>query len=64
LLARLGHITRESAAGPRIIVLMKLLVASIVIVLVAGSVYADYKWRRWMAARKAEHERSGAEFKP
>lgn len=43
---------------------MKLLVASIVIVLVAGSVYADYKWRRWMAARKAEHERSGAEFKP
>ena len=43
---------------------MKILLAIIVVLLVAASLFADYKWRRWMAARKAEHERSGAEFKP
>jgi hypothetical protein len=26
----------------------------VAVVIVAGSFYADYKWRRWMAARKNE----------
>jgi hypothetical protein len=33
---------------------MKLLLAIVAIVLVAGSFFADYKWRKWMAARRAE----------
>jgi len=30
---------------------------AIAIVLVAASFYADFKWQRWMAARKREHRR-------
>ncbi len=52
----MGDITREGSDGPRIIVLMKLLLAIVVIVLVAGSVYADYKWRQWMAARRRDRD--------
>ena len=35
---------------------MKLLLAIIVIVLIAASVFADYKWRQWMAARRHGHD--------
>lgn len=31
---------------------MKLLLAFAAAVFVAGSFYADYKWRQWMAARR------------
>jgi hypothetical protein len=30
-----------------------------VIVIVAATVFADYKWRSWMAARRAERDRDG-----
>jgi hypothetical protein len=36
---------------------MKLLLAVIVLILIAGSVYADYRWKKWIAARKQEHDR-------
>jgi hypothetical protein len=35
---------------------MKLVVAIIAAVFIAGSVFADYKWRQWMAARRRERE--------
>jgi hypothetical protein len=38
---------------------MKLLIILIAISLVAGSLIADYYWRRWMARRRAERARDG-----
>lgn len=35
---------------------MKVLLAIVVLVVIAGSFYADYKWRQWMAARRAERQ--------
>jgi hypothetical protein len=35
---------------------MKLLLGILVLVLVAVSLVADYKWRQWMAARKRERD--------
>jgi hypothetical protein len=35
---------------------MKLLLAIVVILAVAGSFFADYKWRQWMAARRRERQ--------
>ena len=32
-----------------------LVLAIIVVVVVAASLFADYKWRKWMAARRADH---------
>ncbi len=34
---------------------MILFIAILVIVIVAALLYADHKWRQWMAARKREH---------
>jgi len=36
---------------------MKILLAILVILLVAGSLLADFSWRRWMAQRRQEHDR-------
>ena len=36
---------------------MKLLLAIVVLVVFALSFLADYKWRQWMARRRAEHDR-------
>lgn len=36
---------------------MKWLFITVAVVLLAGSFYADYKWRQWMAARKSERDR-------
>jgi hypothetical protein len=38
---------------------MKIFLAIVVVVVTAGSLFADYKWRLWMAARRRErdHER-------
>jgi hypothetical protein len=30
-----------------------------VLVVIAASVFADYKWRRWMASRRAERDQGG-----
>ncbi len=35
---------------------MKWIFTTIVILLVVGSFYADYKWRQWIAARRAERQ--------
>jgi hypothetical protein len=33
---------------------MKLFLAILALALVAAAVYADYKWRQWMAARRRD----------
>ncbi len=35
---------------------MKLILAIVVIAIIVGSFYADYKWRSWMAARRRERQ--------
>lgn len=36
--------------------MIKVALAIIVILIVAGSLFADYKWRKWMADRRRDHE--------
>jgi hypothetical protein len=36
---------------------MKLLIAILVIVVLGALLVADYKWRRWIAARRRDRER-------
>jgi len=36
--------------------MIKVALAIIFFVIVAGSLLADYKWRQWMAARRRDHE--------
>jgi hypothetical protein len=33
---------------------MKILLGILAVVLVAASLFADYKWRQWMAARRRD----------
>jgi hypothetical protein len=35
---------------------MKILLGILAIVLVAASLFADYKWRRWIAARRRDRQ--------
>jgi hypothetical protein len=35
---------------------MKIFLGLLALVLVALSVFADYKWRRWMAARRRDRQ--------
>jgi hypothetical protein len=35
---------------------MKLLIGIVAIVVVAGSLFADYKWKQWIAARKRDRQ--------
>jgi general stress protein CsbA len=35
---------------------MKIVAIVVVVVLVAASVFADYKWRQWMATRRRDRE--------
>jgi general stress protein CsbA len=35
---------------------MKTFLAILAIVLIAASLYADYKWRQWIAARKRDRQ--------
>jgi hypothetical protein len=35
---------------------MKIAIIIVVVVLVAASVFADYKWRQWMAARRRDRQ--------
>lgn len=35
---------------------MKIILGILVILLVAVSFYADYKWRKWMAERKRDRQ--------
>ena len=34
---------------------MKLVLIVVAVLVLAGSIVADYKWRQWMAARRREH---------
>ena len=43
---------------------MKLALAIIVILIVAGSIFADYKWRRWMADRRRDRDQSSRSQAP
>jgi hypothetical protein len=43
---------------------MKLVLIIVVVVVIAGSVFADWKWRQWMAARRREHERGSGTHPP
>jgi len=35
---------------------MKLLLIVVVLAIIAGSLFADYKWRQWIAARKRDRD--------
>jgi general stress protein CsbA len=35
---------------------MKILLGILALILIAASVYADYKWRQWMAARRRDRQ--------
>ena len=35
---------------------MKFLIATVLLLLLAASFYADYKWKQWIAARKQERD--------
>jgi hypothetical protein len=35
---------------------MKALLVIVVIVVIAGSLFADYKWRQWIAARRHDRD--------
>jgi hypothetical protein len=35
---------------------MKILIAILAVILVAASIFADYKWRRWMDARRRDRQ--------
>jgi hypothetical protein len=36
---------------------MKILFGIVLFVLIAGSFFADHKWRQWIAARRRERDR-------
>jgi hypothetical protein len=35
---------------------MRIVLLIVVVVLLGGSIFADYKWRQWMAARRRERQ--------
>jgi hypothetical protein len=35
---------------------MKLLFVVLAVAVIAGSIYADYRWRKWMAARRQDRQ--------
>jgi hypothetical protein len=35
---------------------VKILISGVVIVVIAASLYADYKWKQWMAARRRDRQ--------
>ena len=37
---------------------MKTFLAIVAVLVIAGSLFADYKWRQWMAARRRDHTRA------
>lgn len=38
---------------------MKLLLIIVAVLLLIGSFFADYKWRQWIAARRAQQDPPG-----
>jgi len=35
---------------------MKVILAIVIIAVIAGSFYADYRWRKWMAERRRDRQ--------
>jgi hypothetical protein len=35
---------------------MKILLGILVVLVIAGSLFADYKWRQWIAARRRDRQ--------
>jgi hypothetical protein len=35
---------------------MKILIAILAVLVVAGSLFADYKWRQWMSSRRHDRD--------
>ena len=35
---------------------MKIVFVIMAVLVIAGSLFADYKWRRWMDARRRDHQ--------
>ncbi len=35
---------------------MKIVLAIVAILIIAGSLFADYKWRQWMSSRRRERD--------
>jgi uncharacterized protein (UPF0333 family) len=35
---------------------LRVILAIVVIAIIVGSFYADYKWRKWIAARRRERD--------
>jgi hypothetical protein len=35
---------------------MKIVLLILVVLIIAGSLFADYKWRQWMAARRQDRD--------
>jgi hypothetical protein len=35
---------------------MKFILAIAIVLIIAGSAFADYKWRQWIAARRRDRE--------
>ena len=48
-----GRLVTEEAARNA---WMKILVIAVVVALIAGSVYADYRWKKWLNARRGERQ--------
>jgi len=42
---------------------LRLLLILVALIVVAGSFYADYRWKRWLARQREERERSGEEYR-
>jgi hypothetical protein len=47
-----------------ITVSMKLLLVIVAVALIAATLFADYKWRRWMEARRRERDHPASGPKP
>ena len=35
---------------------MKIVLVILAVLFIGGSLFADYKWRQWMAARRRDHD--------
>jgi hypothetical protein len=43
--------------------IVKLLLTLVALIVIAGSFYADYRWKRWISRQRDQRERGGDEFK-
>jgi hypothetical protein len=46
-----SDVAADSAGSPEP---MKILLIVVIVAVIAGSIYADYRWRKWVNARRLE----------